>query len=164
MSISFFKYICLFLCIGAFALSPVYADEMDEVPDEYLQEADAYFGKCSTDYVTKQYYNCACASSVLLRERILLGPTVPQTTIMGRVLGECFDAINTAGPIYDKCLRRVSHFKPGTDPEKYCECVANTYVEAMNLQKPSIKSETMVRYEVFANTRCMNPTTPLPPG
>lgn len=137
---------------------------MDNVPDEYIEEAYNYFNKCTSDYVTEKYYNCACASSSLLRERIDLGPTVPQNAIMSRVLNECFDAINSAGPIYDKCLKRANSFKPGTDPEKYCECVANTYVKTMNLHKPSIKSETMVKYEVFANTRCMRPNTPLPPN
>ena len=62
-------------------LSPTMKDEYDDIPDEYIEEADDYFGKCTQNYLTSQYVNCACMSTALLRERIEAGPTVPQNAI-----------------------------------------------------------------------------------
>ena len=169
MRASFFNslYLLLFVCLLAAPFAHAQTDvedEYDKIPDEYIEEADNYFDTCRQDYITSQYLNCACMSTTLLRERIARGPTVPQTTILLEINDECFDAINSAGPIYEKCLKNSYSFKPGTDPEKYCECVANTYVEAMNLQKPTIRSTNMVQYNVYANSKCRDPGTALPPG
>lgn len=166
MRVSFLNSLYLLLFVCMLAVPPAHAqteDEYDKIPDEYIEEADNYFGICRQDYVTSQYLNCACMSTALLRERIERGPLIPQNRIVMDISDECFDAINTAGPTYEKCLRNAYTFKPGTDPEKYCECVANTYVKAMNLYKPTIRSSNMVKYEVFANSKCRDFRGP-PPG
>ncbi len=167
MRASFLKtlYLLLFICVAGIPSGMALAqaeDEYDEIPDEYIEEADAYFFTCQGDSIMSQYANCACMSSAMLRERVDMGPTVPQTRILNKITKECFDAIGSTGKIYDKCLRRASRFEAGTDPEKYCECVANTYVNAMNLQKPTIRSTSMTRFESYALSYCRRPDVQMP--
>ena len=139
-------------------LAPVpQQDKMDEVPDEYIEEATAFYDECSNHYTMRQYYNCECLSLAYLDERIDKGPIESSSAIKQRLESECRDAIGAAGPIYQKCLRKANGFNPGTDPEKYCECVANTYVKTISEDKPFIDSRSMVSYQVQAYGACDNP-------
>ena len=156
----------LVLCLAVLAAPQAYANDEEEIPEEYLQEADAFFTKCNNHHAMSKYLNCACMSATLLDERMENGPLVPQSNIRIRIEKECFDAINAAGPVYQECLKASYTFQPGTDPEKYCACVANTFVEAMNLQRPTIRSESINNFSVYAYTKCKNPSTtmPVPPA
>jgi len=137
-------------------------DEMDEIPDEYIKEANAFYDECSAEHKLHSYYNCECLSLAYLDKRIELGPTETQSGILSKIQKQCRDAVGAAGPAYTACLRKANMFQPGTDPEKYCECVANTYVESLNQFAPQIRSRSIVRYQTYAYTVCNNPEGPRP--
>ncbi|MEM7650620.1 MAG: hypothetical protein AAF204_00870, partial [Pseudomonadota bacterium] len=130
------------------------ADEVDELPDEYFEESSAFFDQCVADYNLSQYYNCECLSLALLDERIKQGPSVPTSTLRVNIQNQCRDSINAAGPLYQSCLAKANRFQPGTDPEKYCECVANSYVRTMDRLAPRISSQTMVALKSRAYVEC----------
>ncbi len=133
-------------------------DEMDDVSDEYIEEANAFYDECAGDYQMGQYFNCECLSVAYLDARIEKGKMESSSSIKLAISRQCRDAIGAAGPVYQGCLRKANRFEPGTDPEKYCECVANTYVKNINRDAPAvIDSRSMVSYQVAAYTSCNNP-------
>ncbi len=136
----------------------------EETPfmDEYLDEADEYFRECSNNYLMMQYYNCACLSAEYLNKRIEGGPTINTTQIRLNIQDKCHDSYVASGEVYRNCLQTNGQMAPGTDPEKLCECVANTYVRYMDTVKPNISSNTIVRFQAMAYTTCQNPHLPKP--
>ncbi|MCB9982653.1 MAG: hypothetical protein H6861_03125 [Rhodospirillales bacterium] len=134
-------------------------DSMDDVPDEFIMEADAYFYECQSNKSLSQYHNCECLSLAYLDKRIEFGRFATKSEIMMAINKECRDAVGAAGQVYNECLAKAGRFKPGTDPEKYCECVANSYAKTINMAAPVISSRSMVRYQTYAYTACNNPDT-----
>ena len=129
-------------------------DKMDDVPDEFIEEAIAYYEECESTHQLNNYYDCECLSLAYLDERVKLGPTISGSTIQFNIRKQCRDAIGSAGPTYSECLRKANRFQPGTDPEKYCECVANTYVKNMNRLAPGIGSTSIVNFKTNAYVTC----------
>lgn len=137
-------------------------DHMDDVPDAYIEEANAFYDECSASDLMSQYYNCECYSLAYLDKRIEMGPTVVRTSILSEIENECRDAVGAAGRAYMECLSKANMFKPGTDPEEYCECVANTYVDMMNTAAPRVSSRSIVRLQTYSYTACTNSQTGRP--
>ncbi|MCC6597192.1 MAG: hypothetical protein IT559_00135 [Alphaproteobacteria bacterium] len=131
--------------------------DMRTVPEKYLTEAMAFNDRCAADRNMTQYYDCQCLSLAYLKKRVTEGPIPPGSSISLSVLGECRDATQAAGTIYNACLNRAASFQPGTDPEIYCTCVANSYVRLMDGLRPPINSRTMVRYQTQAMVSCNDP-------
>lgn len=129
-------------------------EDTEKIPEEYLQEANEVYSACANDYNESQYFNCECLSLSYLDERIRLGPTASSYEVRTNLGRQCFDAINAAGPTYDSCIRKANRLQPGTDPELYCECVANTYVRLLQGQKPRINSKSITYFRVEARKRC----------
>lgn len=133
---------------------PAPHDKMDDVPDEYVLEAGAVYDRCLIDPKINQYYNCECFSLAYLDRRIALGHSATPSGIMNDLQGVCRDAVGAAGSIYAKCLSKATFLRPGTDPEKYCECVANTYVQSMDATTPRVSSRSIVSLQTYAYTAC----------
>ena len=165
----FLIFMSLCLAIGGIGLSnsvlaqdraptspapPLHTDKMDNVPDEYIEEASAIYDECAGDHAIRQYYNCECRSLAYLDERIQQGPVAQPLLILQAIDEQCRDAVEAAGEVYLACLRKANRFEPGTDPEKYCECVANKYVEEINTFQPAINSQNIVRFQVRAYLGC----------
>lgn len=142
---------------------PVPADQqtsnipLEEIPDEYIDESLAFFDHCSGDHKLTKYYNCECLAAAYLDERIAKGPSVPASGIELAIGDKCRDTIGAAGPAYNDCLKKANRFPPGTDPEVYCECVANTYVKLMDRAAPDINSRSMVHYQTQSYVACRDP-------
>lgn len=137
-------------------------DKMDQLPDDYIEEVMKFYDTCTLDPVQSAYYNCECLTVAYLDERKKQGPLGTQSSIRTAIIDKCKDAVGAAGDVYDSCLSKSSRFEAGTDPEKYCECVANTYVETINNTGPRINSTTIVGYQTMAYSACSNPDGPKP--
>lgn len=136
--------------------APHEPDDMDKIPDEYIEEAFEFQKQCSTDYSFNQYYNCECLSLAYLDERVKVGPTIPGSEIQLNIRDQCRDALNSAGQIYNGCIKKANRFAAGTDPETYCKCVTNTYIKNMNDFAPQINSNSIVQYQTQAYVYCRN--------
>ena len=134
--------------------APKAQDKMDKVPDEYIIESMQVYDDCEEDYNLNRYYNCECFSLAFLDERIKQGPTANGSSLHLAISDQCRDAIGAAGPVYQSCLAKANRFEPGTDPEKYCECVANTFVETVNGRAPKISSLTITNFQTHAYSTC----------
>ena len=147
---------------------PVSAEErakiLEMLPDEFIDEATEAYDKCNADNVQSKYYNCECLSSTLLEERIKAGPDPTASALMMNLSlkNQCRDATGAAGDVYNKCLSMHGRMKPGTDPEKYCECVANEYAKAFDTLAPPINSTNMVNIQSMAMAGCAKPNEPSP--
>ena len=138
--------------------SPQTSDEMANIPDEYIREADRIFNECQAQPTLNRYFNCECRSLAFLDKRIELGPFAEPTEIGLSIQNECRDAIGVAGDAYNECLNKANRFQtPGIDPEEYCSCVANSYVKTLNSVKPRINSYNIVQYQTMAYTACQRP-------
>ena len=134
------------------------------LPDEFIEEATQAFDKCIADNVQSKYFNCECLSSSLLEERIKAGPDATTSSLMLNLSlkKDCRDATGAAGDVYNNCLSMHGTMKPGTDPVKYCECVANEYAKAFDTLAPPINSTNMVNMQSMASRGCQNPDEPSP--
>lgn len=165
---SYFSFVFVMLLGLIFfgATSPAFAqnavqvtsapDKMDEIPDEYIEEAHQAFNDCAQDYSMNQYFNCECISVNFLDERVRRGSSPTSSEIFLNVKDQCRDAIGSVGIVYNDCLKSAYRFQPGTDPEEFCECVANTYVKNVNDFAPPIDSNHIVQYQTMAYTSCRN--------
>lgn len=135
------------------ATPPSFAD----VPDEYLQEALEYSTFCEANDLMRQYYDCECLGMRFLDERTELGPTVARDTIRFSLSNECRDATEASGMAYTACMKTTSTMSPGTDPEKYCECVGNTYSKLIDQKRPAIDSRSIVHFSSQARIICEDP-------
>ncbi len=130
---------------------------MAKVPDEYLAEATAYNDECEANYDMTQYYDCQCLSYEYLKERVKEGKYVDKSEITLAIARKCRDASLASGPVYVNCLKTANTMEPGTDPEKYCTCVANSYSKLMEREAPTISSRSMIRLKTQATVSCRNP-------
>lgn len=131
--------------------------DMSKVPPEFLDEALAFNDKCAADADMAKYYDCECLSFAFLKERVRQGKIPQEAAIFLSVQGQCRDATQASGEAYQDCLNSANLMAAGTDPEKYCTCVANTYVGLMDSRKPGIDSRSIVRYKTQARTICRDP-------
>ena len=72
----------------------------------------------------------------------------------------CNDVWYILGDYFDKIGLKTNYYEDKEEKsfrEKYCECVANSYVELMDTYTPPIDSRTIVAYGVAAYNQCDNP-------
>lgn len=131
--------------------------DMSKVPTEFLEEALAFNDKCAADADLSKYYDCQCLSFAYLNERVAQGKVPPESSIFLAIQSECRDSTMASGEAYQDCLNGANLMKPGTDPEAYCTCVANTYVRLLDKRKPGIDSRSIVRYTTQARKICDDP-------
>lgn len=159
-------FIFLFGCGASEALAQKAGDplnagppplDMSKVPAEFLEEALAFNDQCAASDTMAQYYDCECLSFAFLKERVAQGSLPTGNAILLSIQGQCRDATLASGSAYDECLNGANLMEPGTDPEEFCACVANSYARLMDGIKPGINSGSMVRYKTQAMVSCRNP-------
>ncbi len=128
------------------------------IPDEYLEEADAFFAECGTSTRFKNYYDCECLTVKYLDERIKSGPNKPKSAILVNIGKECADATYAAGKSFNDCLN-MGPLLPvqGGDALGFCECYANTYANLYESFRVSPNSKTFQALQTQAMTACANP-------
>lgn len=131
--------------------------DMSKVPEAYLEEALAFNDKCAADPDMQKYYDCECLSFAFLNERVKQGKIPSGDSIFLRIQRQCRDATMVSGETYQECLNTAAQMEPGTDPEAYCTCVANTYVSLLDQIRPGIDSRNIVRYKVQSRVICQDP-------
>lgn len=132
-------------------------DVLDYVPEAYIAEATAFDRECKTNVMMKQNYDCACLSLKFLERRMDLGPTASNATVRDSIQGECIDRTEMAGHEYVDCLRGNAFMEPGTDPEAYCECYVDTYINLIEQYKPTLRIGRLTPLKSRAHITCRNP-------
>lgn len=128
----------------------------DEVPDAYIEEADAVFEECTQTPRINRYYNCACLSVRFLDTRIERGTSASKSSIMLGLREECKDATEAAGNEYNQCMGMVPMLPLDVEPETYCECVANTFSTILE-QSPVVPgAQTFYHVRTRAMLTCQN--------
>jgi len=133
------------------------AFDLNKVPEKYIAEAMAYGDECKANFNMTQYFNCECLSYEYLKSRVALGPIPNKDEILLSIDKKCRDSSLASGPLYLSCLKDANLMEPGTDPEAYCKCVANTYVKIMDREAPTINSHSMIRLQTQASLTCSDP-------
>lgn len=101
-----------------------------DTPREYLEEAEAFYGKCQSDFRFYQFYDCQCLSVKYLDERIKSGPERVQNSIVLALRRECKDGAYAAGAEYERCMTNGTLlFARGKTPDEYCACFGNEYAK-----------------------------------
>jgi hypothetical protein len=167
---SAFRYFLLLPCIFIFAfcvttmLAPsalaqeaAQGTNYDDVPDKYIQEAQKVYRECTGAHTRRMFYDCKCYSMAFLDERIYRGPVPSQSTVESALQKDCRDATEAAGYEYSQCLNNINRMKPGTDPEKLCECYANRFAQLINFRAPTLQSRTIRPYKIQAKLECNDP-------
>lgn len=132
-------------------------DPYANIPDEYIREAQSFYGQCASSSSMYMYYNCKCLATKFLDQRISLGPSIRRNTIQMNINTECLDATQTAGYEYQNCLNNATLVLKRRDPEEYCECYANTYVRLFETMKMAPSSKTFEALQTQAYVTCDNP-------
>ena len=122
-----------------------------------MREAKAAYNNCKGNINTRAYYDCKCLAFEHLLERIEAGPDLGSSTISFRIQDRCRDATEAAGVEYDSCLREYATLPPGTDPQAFCNCYANTFSKMIDARAPMLQSKTIVPLKVRARVTCSDP-------
>lgn len=156
--------IALFLLFGSFPPFPSAAqdkvsgvDPYAEVPDSYIREAVEYTEYCKNNSLMRSYYDCECLGTKFLDTRIKEGIVPTKESIAFGLSKECRDATEAAGTAYNDCMQTTGTMSSGTDPEKFCECVGNSYSKLIDHYKPPIDSRTMVHFATQSRIYCTDP-------
>lgn len=128
---------------------------LDDIPDEYLYEYGDVLKTCQGTKNMRLYYDCSCYAMRFLEIRVEEGPTTPRNRITFMMRGQCMDATEAAGREYNSCLGNIHILPAGTDPEKFCECYANKFVEYIEYYQPQLQSRPLTALRVRSHKECI---------
>lgn len=157
----FLSVLVLFFALPVFAQDMADSnaqDIVDEIPDEFLIEAENYAIECSRNSQMNLYYNCECMGGAYLDERIRRGPNVAASSIR-LALGsgtKCKDASGIAGQQYENCFNMPVELPDDTSPQEYCECYANEFAKEFESTGGAFDSKQNVRLMRRARITCGN--------
>lgn len=171
------RILLLTLLLLAFASAPLYAQESqtvlsppetteeapetpspyEDVPDEYLIEAQNYFESCEADSNISQYYDCRCMAAQYLDERIKTGPKTAPSSITMEIGRGCMDEASIAGNTYEECLSRAPVLPKNMSVEKYCSCYANSFARIYSRSGVELSSKSKIKIQAQAGVICEDP-------
>ena len=126
-----------------------------DTPREYLEEAEAFHGKCESDSRFYQFYDCQCLSVKYLDERIKSGPERAQNSIILALQRECKDGTYAAGVEYERCMKNGTLlFARGKTPDEYCACFGNEYAKLYEKYNVTPGTYGMVEVASQAHLNC----------
>lgn len=136
------------------------AKPLEDVPDEFIAEAIAFYDRCEASDNMRQYYDCKCLSAKFLDERIERaerGENPTSSAIVLAVENECKSGVEAAGSRYEDCLANTSSLPDHIKPEPYCACVANTYGKLFEDSKRKPSGRLRIKLETQARISCRDP-------
>lgn len=131
---------------------------LEDVPEEYIEEALNFFDRCEAEPRFNRHYNCECLSSNYLDKRIEVGSDMGSNGILLAIEKTCADATLAAGYYYEQCLN--NHSLISTDNVSigdYCECFGNEYARIYESFDVEPNSETFIAVQTRAMVACKNP-------
>lgn len=134
--------------------APTEKNEYKDVKDEYIEEAQQFFARCSGDYTLSQYYDCECLSVRYLDARIAAGPSKNDNELLLTIKDKCLDGTMAAGEMYNSCITNGTIFPQGQDPEDYCACISNTYAKLFEKSGRAPSSRGAVELQSRAHMVC----------
>lgn len=150
-------YVLLFLiCMpltASFAQSEPKGIEVEQIPYEFIVEAEQFLNRCSTTAQFFQYYNCDCLAANFLDERIK-DPFAQEGIIVMRIKSQCIDPIEAVGKEYTHCMQSGTIFPDGVDPASYCECFAREYGRIYRVAGKSPSSRLITAVTARAHLNC----------
>lgn len=133
------------------------ANPYANLPQEYIDEASAYYAECERTFTMRQYYNCKCWATAYLDKRIELGPDSHHDNIRMAIQHDCIDATAAAGYEYEQCLNNGTIMPQNIAPEEYCSCYANTYAKLFEMVRASPNSQVFMHLQTQAYIACKDP-------
>ncbi len=136
----------------------------EEIPEEYLAEAQIILRSCDRDITLRQFKNCDCLASMFLDRRIA-DPKKSRIMILNSLSKECIDGADAAGETYLTCINSPPLITMHRSQENYCECVAKSYIDLFKNYGANMTSAVLMQVETEARIMCSDPlkTTTLYP-
>ncbi len=135
-------------------------EDMEEIPDEYIEEAQKFYDNCEADFNMNSNYDCQCLSVKYLDERIERGPDSAAGSVLLSIQKECPNTVGAAGFAYTECLRQGTMMSLYQPIEEYCECYANTFAKLYKNAKVTPGSQHFTALKTQTRLMC----TKLPGG
>jgi hypothetical protein len=129
----------------------------EDLPEEYIQEANQFFVTCDQTSTMYLYYDCKCLATAYLDKRIELGPNPPPSKISLSIENTCIDATGAAGYVYDQCFSLGSMMPTNRPIEEYCTCYANTYSKLFQEVQTAPSSQVFMQLQTQAHLMCQDP-------
>ena len=129
----------------------------EEIPEEYLAEAQIILRSCDRDITLRQFKNCDCLASMFLDRRIA-DPKKSRIMILDDLSNECIDGADAAGETYSTCINSPPLIKMYRSQENYCECVAKSYIDLFKAYGANMTSAVLTQVETQARIACSDPT------
>jgi hypothetical protein len=122
---------------------PVTTLDPEDIPEEYIIEAEQVHRACLLNQVTNMFFDCECYSIKFLDKRIEQGPEPPQSHLLVELEGSCPNPVAVAGYTFENCTEQM-FMREIYDNEELCTCVANAvannYTEMPRLNSISLIS------------------------
>ena len=126
----------------------------DDIPEEYIQEAQDFQDYCGTQFTYLRYHDCECLAANYLQTRIDMGPFAEQGEIELAINDSCFDIPKIAGESYAGCAADSALLPAGDDVEGFCECMANSYAKGFERANRRVTSKLIVNLRTSAIVNC----------
>lgn len=133
---------------------PSFEEQLKDIPDEYLAEAENFKNQCREMAHMRQHYDCRCLAVKYLDKRIEVGPDVKGGIIAFEIAGECQDATEAAGIQYQRCMSSPTLMPQNVDLEAYCTCLGNTYARLYERYAKRPSSKVYVNIQAQAINMC----------
>lgn len=132
----------------------------EDVPDEYLDEAQRFGEYCKNEINLRQWHDCECMAVKYLDQRIKLGPKAHNSTIILSLEEACPDATEATGVRYQQCIGNALLMTTDIPIEDYCTCYANTFGRLYEAGSFEPGSGTSIRLQTQAMVECNDVDNP----
>lgn len=137
--------------------SEEYDEDMSEIPQEILDEADTVYNDCAANTDLSAYHDCECLAGKFLKDRMELGPMAFQNNILSKYQGECKNPAGIAGNRFTNCMANWKLNVPkDMRPRAFCECYAKTYAEQYEKITGAMSGQSKSQMDSFAYGTCDN--------
>lgn len=132
----------------------------EDIPDEYLDEAQRFGEYCKKEINLRQWHDCECLAVKYLDHRIKVGPEAHSSVIMLAIEEQCPDATEAAGVRYQQCIGDALLMPENIPIEQFCTCYANTFARLFEAGQYEPGSGTSIKLQVKARLECEDQNHP----
>jgi len=129
-------------------------EEAEQIPQDYLDEMQAFYEECESNYYLSGHHDCRCMASEYLDERIEQGRFADSSLIRLNVTKSCPSEERAAGYSYRSCFDNGYTVPEGYDVEAFCACTANQYARLFARSGQSFGPQLFIALQSEARQIC----------
>ena len=133
-------------------------DDVKEVTDKQLDEAELMLAECKSTLKLSRYYDCECYAAKFLAGRMSKGPFASKEEILIGFQDDCRNIVETTGIEYSRCMSDTLAKPPrnGMSSKAFCECYARKWADLFRSYKGRVNRHAKRNLRLRAKAHCRN--------